>query len=784
MSKTNTKTKKKPLDKTQIYHQIFNQADDIILLIDRKGRIFDINNKVKELGGYKREDIIGKKLTSLKGILAIESIPIVAKNFIKRMAGCKVKPYEIIVNKKNGEKVWAEISASAIKKNGKIIGDLAIVRDINERKLAEEQVLIERDRAQKYLDVANVIMVALDSDGRVTLINKMGTDVIGCKEGDIIGKNWFRYFIPRDIRSKTEKVFNKLMKGEREIIKCYENPILTKKKEMRVIAWYNTILKNSKGNIIGTLSSGEDITEKNEAKERLSASEKKYRELVENANDIIYTHDLVGNFTSVNKAGTSIFGYSHNEILKMNIKDIIDPSYLVIAKKKIIEKVTGKVRTGPYELLTHNKKGKEVWVEVSTRIIKKGGQPIGVQGIARDVTARKEIENALLESEKRFKDIALSSADFIWEVDRKGKYTFASGNVEKILGFRPEEIIGMTPFDFMPGNEAKNLKKVFREIVKKKKRIDDLKNWNITKGEKKVCLLTNGVPIFDNEGDFQGYRGVDKDITRVEEIDRMKSEFVTVVSHQLRTPLTSIKWFLEILLAEKDGSVNSKQRKMLSQAAESNERMIKLINNLLNVSRIESGRIKVSPVQTQLEDIVEKTIEKYFTWAESSNINIKINKPRKRLPKVKVDVDQIRQVIQNLVSNAIKYSVKGNIVISLRKVSSAEVEQLRIAAVKKGFIDYSKLEGEVAKVSEVMARKEYKNFALFSIKDQGVGIPRYQQKRVFQKFYRGDNVIKMQTEGSGLGLYICKAIVESLGGSIWFESTPDKGAAFYFTVPI
>lgn len=784
MAKTNTKTKRGPLDRTQIYHQIFNQADDIILLIDRKGRIFDINNKIKELGGYKREDLVGKKLTSLKGILAKESIPIVAKNFIKRMAGRKVEPYEIILNKKNGEKVWAEVSASAIKKDGKIIGDLAIVRDINERKLAEEQVLVERDRAQKYLDVANVIMVALDSDGRVTLINKIGADVLGYKEKDIIGKNWFMHFIPKDIRDKTKKVFNKLMQVKGEFAKYYENPILTKKKDVRVIAWHNTILKDNKGHIVGTLSSGEDVTEKNEAKEKLSTSEKKYRELVENANDIIYTHDLMGNFTSVNKAGARIFGYSHDEILKMNIKDIVDPNYLVIAKKKIFEKIAGKARTGPYELLTRNKKGKEVWVGVSTRIIKKGGQPIGVQGIARDVTDRKKIENALLESEKRFKDVAFSSADFIWEVDKKGKYTFASGNVEKILGYRPEEIIGMTPFDLMSTNEAKKLKNIFRGIVKKNERIDDLKNWNITKSGKKVCLLTNGVPIFDNKGDFQGYRGVDKDVTRVEEIDRMKSEFVTVVSHQLRTPLTSIKWFLEILLAEKDDSVDSKQRKMLSQIAESNERMIKLINNLLNVSRIESGRIKVSLVRTQLEDIVKKTIDKYFTWAESSNISIKINKPTRRLPKVKVDVEQIRQVIQNLVSNAIKYSIRGNISINLRKIASVEARRMKTTAEKKGFVDHTELEGEIAKVSEAMAKKKSTHSVIFSIKDHGVGIPRYQQKRVFQKFYRGDNVIKMQTEGSGLGLYLCKAIVESLGGNIWFESTPNKGSTFYFTVPI
>jgi PAS domain S-box-containing protein len=143
----------------------------------------------------------------------------------------------------------------------------------------------------------------------------------------------------------------------------------------------------------------------------------------------------------------------------------------------------------------------------------KDGNIYAALGFARDITERKKAEQELWESEKRFKDISFSMADWIWEVDEKGVYTYCSDKVQNVLGYSVDEIIGKTPFDFMDHEEAERIKKIFKQIYKQKKPIKDLENWNITRDDRKICLLTNGIPILDENGNITGYRGVDKDIT-------------------------------------------------------------------------------------------------------------------------------------------------------------------------------------------------------------------------------------------------------------------------------
>lgn len=143
----------------------------------------------------------------------------------------------------------------------------------------------------------------------------------------------------------------------------------------------------------------------------------------------------------------------------------------------------------------------------------------------RDITERRRAEKTLKESEKRFQDIAFSSADWIWEVDQNGRYTFVSGKVKRILGYDPSELLGKTPFDLMPEDEAKRIGEIFGKIISEKKPIEDLENWNLTKQGKKVCLLTSGVPVLDDSGNLLGYRGIDKDIT-----DRKLAETQSKVS--------------------------------------------------------------------------------------------------------------------------------------------------------------------------------------------------------------------------------------------------------------
>ena len=236
-----------------------------------------------------------------------------------------------------------------------------------------------------------------------------------------------------------------------------------------------------------------------------------------------------------------------------------------------------------------------------------------------------------------------------------------------------------------------------------------------------------------------------RDITRSVEIDNMKSEFVSVASHQLRTPLSAVRWFLEMLIEGDLGKLNSEQKEAIVDALESNNRMIYLVNDLLNVSRLESAKIKVEPTLESLNQILKTALKEARGMAKEKNIKI-ITKDIQIVPKINLDKALIGQVLQNLVSNAIKYSPnKSEVKISL---------------------------GEIG------------DNVQFSIKDSGYGVPKSDQSRIFEKFFRADNVTRMETEGTGLGLYISKTVMELSSGRIWFESEEKKGSTFYISLPL
>jgi signal transduction histidine kinase len=234
-------------------------------------------------------------------------------------------------------------------------------------------------------------------------------------------------------------------------------------------------------------------------------------------------------------------------------------------------------------------------------------------------------------------------------------------------------------------------------------------------------------------------------VDQVIRLDRMKSEFVSVASHQLRTPLSAIKWETELLLSKFRKGLNQKQLKNVENIDTLSQRMIRLVNDLLDVARIEQKRLVLRKESVDLGKITEEIVTEITPIAKARNIEI-VYGLNKKNPKVDGDSARLKMVVENLLNNSIKYTTnRGKIEIKIGK-------------------------------------KE--NNLVFSIKDNGVGIPEEQQKRIFDKFFRSDNIVKYQTEGTGLGLYISKNIVEQLGGSIWFQSVENLGSIFGFSLPI
>jgi signal transduction histidine kinase len=229
---------------------------------------------------------------------------------------------------------------------------------------------------------------------------------------------------------------------------------------------------------------------------------------------------------------------------------------------------------------------------------------------------------------------------------------------------------------------------------------------------------------------------------RLAEANRMKSEFISIVSHQLRSPLTNLRWTLDFLISE---NAEAKRFEYYNILKENSVRMGELIDNLLVVSRMEQGKFPIKKEEISLEELIRKIVKESEQFAIAANIKIDFE-IEKDLPKVFADPNQLKLLVDNLVANAIRYTKgPGNIKIELSKI---------------------------------------RNNFIFKIKDNGLGIPKNDQKFIFQKFFRAQNAQQHQTQGSGLGLFIAKTVAESAGGKIGFESRENQGSTFWFAIPI
>ncbi len=237
------------------------------------------------------------------------------------------------------------------------------------------------------------------------------------------------------------------------------------------------------------------------------------------------------------------------------------------------------------------------------------------------------------------------------------------------------------------------------------------------------------------------------DITREKLIEKTKSEFVSIAAHQLRTPLSAIKWIFGMMVEGDWGKLLPEQKEYLQKGYASTERLIRVVNDILNVSRIEEGRFVQKLEMAQIEEIARAVYIQHQNIAETKKINFTYKKPEQKTHQIFVDHEQIRMVMENLVENAMNYTTEGGRV----ELSVAEDKEKREVSV--------------------------------CVSDTGIGIPKAQESRIFSKFFRSSNAMRMETSGSGLGLFVTKNIVENHKGRIWFESEENKGTKFYFVLP-
>jgi signal transduction histidine kinase len=285
--------------------------------------------------------------------------------------------------------------------------------------------------------------------------------------------------------------------------------------------------------------------------------------------------------------------------------------------------------------------------------------------------------------------------------------------------------------------EMEPLKNLLGEDIK------DVSREELTLGQDLIVEVSTILVL--KQGEQTGTLVIVHDVTREKMVEKLKTEFVSLSAHQLRTPLSAIKWTLKMFLEGDIGEITEEQKGYLEKTYQSNERMIDLINDLLNVTRIEEGRYLYKPELTDPTAIVQDVVDALREQIKNRKIKFRFDRPKKALPLIKADEEKIKLVVHNLLDNALAYTP-----------SSKEIS---------------------------VFLHEEKDDIEFGVKDSGIGIPKDQQGRIFTKFFRGTNAMKVDTGGTGLGLYISKNIVEAHGGSIWFESKEGEGTTFFFKVP-
>ncbi len=301
---------------------------------------------------------------------------------------------------KDGRQAEVEFVSNVYLVNGKGVIQCN-VRDITKRRMAEEALHEAQDRSQKYLDIAAVMLIALDEEGRIALINRKGCMVLGYEEAELVGKRWFDTCVPGQVRDEVRLVFQRLIAGEVEAVESNESLVVTKGGGERVIAWHHILLRDEAGRVIGSLSSGEDITERKQAQETIRESEERLKILFEFAPDAYYLSDLEGNFIDGSRAAEQVMGYKREELIGKNFfkLGLMSPDQAPRAAA-LLARNTLHQPTGPDEFILNRKDSSQVTVEINTFPVTIKGKAL-VLGIARDITKRKEAEEELRHLSRR-----------------------------------------------------------------------------------------------------------------------------------------------------------------------------------------------------------------------------------------------------------------------------------------------------------------------------------------------------------------------------------------------
>lgn len=603
----------------------------------------------------------------------------------------------------------------------------------------------------RFFSLSLDMLCIADVRGYFKDLNPAWERVLGWTHEELLASPFIEFVHPED-RPATLAETAKLATGADTV--WFENRYRCKDDSYRWFAWRATA--SVEDQLIYAIAI--DVTDQKDSEARLvnlldreRRLSSDLRLLLESTGEGIYGVDIDGRCTFVNRAAAEMLGYSESQVVGSNFHLLAhhsrpDGSVYLIEDCPILRAIrTGEPCRVDDEVLWRSDRS-SFFVEYASFPFSEVGIIRGAVVTFRDITERKVAEGAILAERNRLAATLASMAEGAVITDLEGQIVSVNPAMERLGGWLVDEVQGRPFADVYPAFDEKGQlipadRRLLSKAIQSRQAVTS-RGYSIaflTRDGSRFPVSVSAAPILDADGEVVGAVSVIRDVSFEKEVDQLKSALISTVSHELRTPLTMIQGFSELLLTR--DLREQKSREALEQIKVSAERLSRLIENLLSVSRIESDRLAMRLVPVDLPGLVEEVVA---AFRQEQDLDLQLSFDQ--MPLVLADRDMLVQILTNLLSNAIKYSPKGGLVVisGKRQGPSAEI----------------------------------------SVQDQGIGMSESEAAQLFEKFYRVDHPEVHKVGGTGLGLYITKNLVELQGGQIWVNSEPGRGTTFVFSLPL
>lgn len=726
------------------YRELVESATDIIYQTDSLGRFIYANPIAVQLMGYAEKELLGKLYLDL----IVPEYRKEAERFY-RLQRFQQKPntyFEFPVQTKSGNILWLGQNLQLLMRDGEVVGFQAVARDITRQREAEE----ERDR---FFGLSLDLLCITGNDGYFKRVNSAWQRILGCDEGTLLNEPFLNFVHPDD-RAETEQQFRTAIQGGQVI--GFDTRFRCKDGLYKQIEWSAT--PDRARSIIYAV--GRDVTERKRIDEAIRESEARYRILAENTTDVLSRHKPDGIYTYVSPACKRVLGYEVEEMVGRSAYDFFHPDDFVRARLSP-RKINDLPETFTLVYRAQKKGGSYIWFESTNRTVRDGSSErvVEIVTVSRDITIRKAAEENLAESERRLEQIIESVRSGITLSDEKGHFDVFNTAMEELTGYSMAEANSSADFSKLlyPDEEDRQQTLDGLKTLLEEGHAPEVETTILTKsGQRRTMLVTSNIVTFKGRKMFlSGFRDITES-KRVEEelkkaketaeaATRAKSEFLAMMSHEIRTPMNSVIGMTDLLLQTQ---LADEQYDFADTIRSSGESLLAIINDILDFSKIESGKIELEERPGEPKACIEEVLDLLSPKAVQKSLDLLYWINPQVPPYVVGDMLRIRQILINLVGNAIKFTDRGEVLISL---------------------DLSWRLGDQMELQ-------------FSVKDSGIGIPQDKLDRLFKPFSQVDSSTTRKFGGTGLGLAISMRLAQLMGGKISAESEPGKGSTFVFTI--